>query len=204
MWESSASHLTGEKACGGTTNRGYLVVRYPRSGLLTSSRRLRISDELGDRATGGGDLLLGGTGDGIDRHLQRHGDLALAEDLDEAVLANGTLSHQTLDGDLATLGVERGQLVEVHDLVVRIEGVLEALQLREAHLAGHLPTLEALRNLVTGLRALGTTTGRLTLRRLTTTHTGLGGLGARGGTEVVDLERVVLRHDQSTSSTVTR
>src|SRR5690606_24147283 len=40
--------------------------------------------------------------------------------------------------------------------------------------------------------------------RLTTTDTGLGGLGARGGTEVVDLERVLLRHDQSTSSTVTR
>src|SRR6476619_2276743 len=162
------------------------------------------SDELGDGTAGGGDLLLGGAGDGVDRHLQRHGDLALAEDLDEAVLANGTLGDETLDGDLATLRVQRAQLVEVHDLELGLERVTEALQLRKAHVEGHLATLEALRNLVTGLRALGTTTSRLTLRRLTTTDTGLGGLGARGGTEVVDLERVVLRHDQSTSSTVTR
>ncbi|KDN84769.1 hypothetical protein KCH_32960 [Kitasatospora cheerisanensis KCTC 2395] len=68
---------------------------------------------------------------------------------------------------------------------------------------GHLATLEALRNLVAGLGALGTTTGGLTLGALTTTDADLVGLGARGGTQVVDLDRVV-RHDQSTSSTVTR
>ena len=90
--------------------------------------------------------------------------------------------------------VELGQLVQVDDLELARNGVLEALELRETHVEGHLPALEALRNLVAGLGALGTTTGRLALGRLTTTHTGLGGLGARGGTQVVELQRVVIRH----------
>src|SRR5690606_12616675 len=111
---------------------------------------------------------------------------------------------QVLDGDGATLGEQRGQLVQVHDLVLGTEGVLEPAELREAHVQRHLPTLEAGGNLVTSLRTLGSTTRRLTLRGLTATHTGLRGLGTGGRTEVVDLQRLVLRHDHSTSSTVTR
>src|SRR5205823_718363 len=138
---NSAGHLTGdrtavERPTGDAPNDGH-----PRSVEPTNS------DELGDGAAGGGDLLLGGAGNGGHR-------------------------------DLATLRVERGQLLQVHDLELLVGGVLEALQLREAHVEGHLPTLEALRNLVTGLGALGTTTSGLTLGRLTTTDTGLGGLGA--------------------------
>lgn len=110
------------------------------------------------------------------------------------VVAHRTLGDQVGHGDLSTLGVERRELVQVHDLVLGAERVLEALELRETHVEGHLPTLEALRNLVTGLGALGATTGGLTLGRLTTTHTGLGGLGARGGPEVMGLQRLVLRH----------
>ena len=61
------------------------------------------------------------------------------------------------------------------------KGFLKPFSFGEPHVEGHLPTLEALRNLVAGLRALGTTTPASTLGRLTTTDTGLGGLGARAG-----------------------
>src|SRR4029079_12408510 len=77
--------------------------------------------------------------------------------------------------------------------------VLEALELRQAHVDGHLPTLERRRDVLTGLRALGAAARRLALGALTATHTGLRGLGARRGTQVVNLDR-----HYSTSSTCTR
>src|SRR5690606_14309939 len=87
-----------------------------------------------------------------------------------------------------------------HDLVLHPERVGEALELRQAHVQRDLAAFEAGRHLVTGLGALGAATGGLALGRLTTTHAGLGGLGAGGRTQVVQLDR----HDQSTSFTVTR
>src|SRR5690606_11723701 len=159
---------------------------------------------LRDRAAGRQDLLLGGRRDAVHGDLELDVDLTVAEHLHGLALADRTLRDQVLDGDGATLGEQRGQLVQVHDLVLGTEGVLEPAELREAHVQRHLPTLEAGGNLVTSLRTLGSTTRRLTLRGLTATHTGLRGLGTGGRTEVVDLQRLVLRHDHSTSSTVTR
>src|SRR5699024_7555979 len=97
------------------------------------------------------------------------------------------------------------------------------------HVQRHLSSLKAGRHLVTSLRALGATTSGLTLGCLTATHTGLCGLGARGGTQVVHLQGAAgtlgrrgsgdrllcsrllgpslllgVSHVQSTSSTVTR
>src|SRR5690606_38314170 len=109
--------------------------------------------------------------------------------LDELALADRTLRHEVLDRDRSTLRVELGQAVEVHDLVLGTERVLEAAQLGQAHVERHLATLERRRHLVARLRALRAATRRLTLRRLTTTHTGLRGVRARGGTQVVHLEQ---------------
>src|SRR5690606_33586241 len=142
-----------------------------------------------DRAPGREDLLTRGRRQGVDldRELDRH--LAGAEHLDELALADRTLRHEVLDRDRSTLRVELGQAVEVHDLVLGTERGLEAAQLGQAHVERHLATLERRRHLVARLRALRAATRRLTLRRLTTTHTGLRGVRARGGTQVVHLEQ---------------
>src|SRR6478609_5020493 len=120
------------------------------------------------------------------------GDVAGAQHLDGLVLANGTLFDQVLHGDCATFREQLVELVQVYNLVLNPERVLEAAQLRQAHVQRQLAAGKASLDLVTGLRTLGTATSGLTLGTFTTTNAGLGGLGTRGGTQVVNLQCVLL------------
>src|SRR5581483_5919667 len=158
--------------------------------------------ENGDRTASGLDLLLGRRREGVRGDLDLDGDVARAEHLDRLVLANQTFGDEVLLGDRTGLREGLRDLVQVHDLELDLERVLEALELRQTHVDGHLATLERDRHVVTSLRALGTTASRLTLRALTATHTGLGLLRARRRGQVVELQRSFSH--QSTSSTVTR
>src|SRR5690606_40539528 len=111
-------------------------------------------------------------------------------------LADSTLGDQRLDGDVATLGEQLTQPVQVDDLVGRLEQrVGEALQLRQTPLQRHLATLEAGVDRGAGVRALGAATGGLALRRLAAALTGLRLVGTGGRTQVVDLEWSLVRHD---------
>src|SRR3954469_271682 len=139
-------------------------------------------------SAGGLDLLLGRGGERLDRHVDLDGDVALAEDLDRLAVADRTLGHEPVDGDLATLGEQLPEPVEVHDLELDPERVLEALELGQPHVDRHLPTLEGRGHLVAGLGALGAAAGGLALGGLTATHAGLGGLGTRSRAQVVELE----------------
>src|SRR6185312_13289281 len=124
---------------------------------------------------------------------------------DGLVLANGALLDQVLDRDVAALGEQFRDLVQVHDLVLDAERVLEAAQLRQAHVQRQLPACEAGLDLVTGLSALGAAASGLALGRLAATHAGLGGLGAFGRAQVVYLECLFdLGHAYFASSTFTR
>src|SRR5690606_38955493 len=91
--------------------------------------------QLGNGATGRGDLLLRGVREGVSLHVHRDRDLTGAQHLDRLVLADSTLGDQRLDGDVATLGEQLTQPVQVDDLVGRLEQrVGEALQLRQTPL----------------------------------------------------------------------
>src|SRR5690606_5437337 len=144
---------------------------------------------LADRASGREDLLTSRRRQSVDLDRELDRNLAGAEHLDELTLADRALGNEVLDRDRATLGVELGQAVEVHDLVLGAERVLEPAQLGKTHVQGHLAALERRRHLVARLRALGTATRRLALRRLTATHSGLCGARAGSRTQVVDLEQ---------------
>ena len=58
--------------------------------------------------------------------------VALAEDLDRLAVADGALGDERVDGDLAAVGEELADPVEVDDLELDLERVLEALELRAA------------------------------------------------------------------------
>src|SRR5665647_573882 len=131
--------------------------------------------EDGGRATGGLDLVLGSRRELVSRDAHLDGDLAGAQHLHELAITDSTLGHQVLDRHVAALGEQHRDAVEVDDLVLGAEGVLEATELGQPHVHRHLPTLEALRNLVARLRALGAAAGSLApLAALTATHAGLG------------------------------
>src|SRR5688572_33473543 len=115
--------------------------RFPMFGPLLMS--LTGWSELGGAATGSSDLLLGGGGERVRAHLHSHGDVAGTEDLDRVAAANGALGDQVLHTDRATVGEELVEAVEVDHLELHLERVLEALELRQAHVKGHLATLEA-------------------------------------------------------------
>src|SRR5687767_13321733 len=66
--------------------------------------------QLGGGTTGSSDLLLGGAGELVDRHLDGDSQVAVAENLDELVLANGALGNEILDRDLPTLGEQTGDV----------------------------------------------------------------------------------------------
>ncbi len=182
-----APRRTGQRP-GGTDDEGR--GRPPHGGALPRPHRgVALGSDRGGRAARGLDLGDGGGGERVRGHVDLDRDLALAEHLDRLVAADRTLGDQVLDRHGATLGEQCADLVEVDDLELHLEGVLEALELREPHVDGHLATLEGDRDLVAGLGALGTATRGLALRGLTATHAGLGGLGALGRAQVVQLER---------------
>src|SRR5699024_2363690 len=102
-------------------------------------------------------LLLSRARDLVDLNVQLHRDVSVSEDLDLLVLANGALGHEVVDGHVAARGVELGETLEVHNLVLNAEGVLEPAQLRRTHVRRELSTLETGAHLVAGLSSLGTT-----------------------------------------------
>src|SRR5919112_5011547 len=120
------------------------------------------------------------------------GDVAGAQHLHGLVLANCTLFDQVLHGDCATFREQLVELVQVYNLELNPERVLEAAQLRQAHVQRQLAAGKASLDLVAGCSTLRATTGGLTLGCFTTTNAGLGGLGTRGGTQVVNLQGVLL------------
>src|SRR5688572_32368944 len=65
-------------------------------------------------------------------------------------LADRALGDELVDGDAATLGEQLTDPVEVDDLVLLAEGVLEALQLGQAHVRSeeHTSELQSQSNLV--------------------------------------------------------
>ncbi len=113
------------------------------------------------------DLLDSGSRCLVDNNVHLDGDFAVAQNLHELVLTNGTLSNQCLDGDVATVGEQFLDAVQVNNLVLGAEGVLEAAQLRQAHVQRQLTAFEACTNLVTCLGTLGTATCGLTLGAFT-------------------------------------
>src|SRR5690606_1740599 len=119
-----------------------------------------------------------------------------AEDLDRLVLPDGALGDQRLDGDVATLGEQLTEPVQVDDLVGRLEqGVGEALELRQTPLERHLATLEPEVDVGARVRALGAAARGLALGRLAATLADLRTVGAGGRPQVVDLERSLVSHD---------
>src|SRR6187401_1901317 len=95
--------------------------------------RFAATSPLGGGPTRSGDLLLGGAGELVRRHLHGNGDLALAEHLHELVLANRTLGDELVDADGAALGEQLRDGHQVHDLVFGTEPVGEALELGQPH-----------------------------------------------------------------------
>src|SRR5665811_1420371 len=118
----------------------------------------------------------------------------------QLIVADGTLLDQSLDIDVATLGEENLDTIQVNDLEFLAEWVLEPLQLGQAHMNRDLAALEADGNLITGFGALRSTAGGLALASLTTTNTGLSGFGSGRRTQVMQFKS----HDQLTSSTLTK
>src|SRR5688572_23474776 len=104
----------------------------------------------GGRTAGGLDLLLRRGGERLGAHLDGDLDLALAQHLDALALADRALGDELVDGDAATLGEQLTDPVEVDDLVLLAEGVLEALQLGQAHVQSeeHTSELQSQSNLV--------------------------------------------------------
>src|SRR5262245_408988 len=147
------------------------------------------------------DLLLRRSRERVGRHLHCHRDLTGPQDLDRLLRPNRTLGGQRLDGHLTAVRVELGQPVQVDDLETRLERAVEAPHLGQPHVDRQLAALEARRNLVAGLRALGAATGGFASpATLAATDSNLGGLRAGRRTQMMQLER----HLQSTSSTTTR
>src|SRR3954453_9890164 len=148
-----------------------------------------LTSDDGSGAAGGLDLLLGRRRERLDGHLAGDRDVALSEDLDRLTLAGRALGDQVVDRHGPALREQLAEAVQVHDLELDPEGVLEPLQLRQAHVQGQLAALEVRRHLVASLGALGATAGRLALGALTATDPGLGRLGPRSGTQVVQFQR---------------
>src|SRR6185503_20830401 len=146
--------------------------------------------QLGGGAARCRDLLLGRSAERVSLQLELHAtELAGAEDLHRLALADRTGVDELGRADLAAVGEELNETVQVDHLEHHLELVLEALELRQPHVDGHLPALERRRHLVAGLGALGAAAGRLALGALTAADTRLRGLGARSRTQVVDLDR---------------
>src|SRR5699024_2157989 len=151
-------------------------------------------------SAGGLDLALGRCGNLVDRHGHGNGDLSVTEDLDRLVLADGTRGDELGDADLAPVREQPLDVGHVDDLEDDLVAVLEALELRKAHVDRHLAALERRGDVLPGLGALGAATGGLALGALTATHAGLVGVGTGRRAQVVQLDG----HAHSVSSTTTR
>src|SRR3712207_1287254 len=107
----------------------------------------------------GGDGPFGAAREGVCLHPDGTGQLAPAEDLDQAVLVDEPGGPEALRRDLVAADGLEG--VEVDHGVLDPERVLEALQLGDALLQGQLAALEADGHGVAGALALGAPAGGL-------------------------------------------
>src|SRR5690606_26755623 len=107
---------------------------------------------------------------------------------DLLILANGTLGNETVDSHLTAARIQFCELVQVDNLVLHTEWVLEAAQLRSAHVQRHLPALETNAHCVAGLRTLRTAAGSLSFRSFAATHTGIRGVGTGNWAQVMHLQ----------------
>src|SRR5690606_20241909 len=112
-----------------------------------------------------------GAAEGVRGDLQIYTlQIPVAEDLDSVALPDSARTDQFLRVDRPTGGEQFRQPVQVHHLVLDLEAVPEPLQLRQAPVDRRLPPLEAGRDLLAGVRALGAPAGGLALRALAATH----------------------------------
>src|SRR3712207_2138343 len=147
------------------------------------------ASENGGAAPGRADLLGSGRGERVRLDVDLDtAELAGAEDLDRLVPADGAGVGKRLRAHGAALREQRRDPVEVDDLEDDLVRALEAGELGQPHVQRGLPTLEPRVRVAPRAGALGAATGGLALGALTATHAGLGGVGAGGRTQVVDLE----------------
>src|SRR5262249_50141016 len=144
--------------------------------------------ECGHGAPRRGDLLARATAELVRGPLDLDGQLAVAEDLDQGVLANRTLGHQLVHTDGTALREQPVDVTDVDDLVLGAEPVAESLELGQPHVNRHLPALEGRRNALACLGALGTAAGGLALGPLTATDPGTSRLRPGRGLQVVQFD----------------
>src|SRR6476620_10042549 len=135
-------------------------------GVSTTGNCPAASLEGGGASACCGNLFCGAGRECVDGDVNLDGDVAGAQHLDGLVLANGTLFGQVLHGDCATFREQLVELVQVYNLELNPERVLEAAQLRQAHVQRQLAAGKASLDLVAGLHTLGTETSGFILCHL--------------------------------------
>src|SRR4051812_44218722 len=148
-----------------------------------------LRSDTGGAAPGRTDLLGRGAGERVRVHVDLDAaEVAGAEHLDRLTAPDGTGLGQTVRVDRTTLREERRDPVEVDDLEHDLVVVLEARELGQPHVQRGLPTLEPGGRVAARTGALGAATGALALGALTAADASLGGMGARGRTQVMNLQ----------------
>src|SRR5690606_32165509 len=130
--------------------------------LVALDRRTAIAPRLGqdlDRTSRGGDGCFSALREGVGLHGDGAGQLTTTEDLHEGTLVGQPLGVEGLRRDLVELG--RLDDVQVDGLVLDPERVVEALELRDAHVERHLAALEPGRDGAARPLALGAAAGGL-------------------------------------------
>src|SRR5829696_1857532 len=162
--------------------------RRPPRDTARASRGSTASDT-GGAAPGRADLLGCGRGERVGLDVDLHAaELAGAQDLDGLVATHGAGLGQRVRVHPTALREQGRDPVEVDDLEDDLVRALETGELGQPHVQRGLPTLEPGVRVATRAGALGAATGRLALGALAAADSRLGGVGARGGTQVVDLQ----------------
>src|SRR6266536_2078992 len=152
-----------------------------------------VISQLGGCSARRGDLLPGGSGERVRGHPQPGCRVAGAEYLDQLARAHRPPGDEVTGGDVAALRVQRGQPIQVDDLVSGLEPLVgEALELGQPAVQRHLAALEGGGHLTARLGALGAAARGLSLRRLAAADPGARGARARSGTQVMQLEAPAL------------
>src|SRR5580704_1758928 len=139
------------------------------SKLARTCLRAAVISQFGNSSARCSDLGAGRGRESVSADLQCRRYLTLPEDLDQLSRTNRAVGGQVLGGHGAAIWVERGQPVQVDDLVGRLElGIGEALQLGQPAVQRHLSAFERLRNRRPGLAALSAAPGSLALGGLAT------------------------------------
>src|SRR3954454_12517201 len=143
----------------------------------------------GGTAPGGADLLGGRCGERVGVDVDLHAaQVAGAEHLDRLATTHRAGIGEGVGVDGTALREQGSDPVEVDDLEHDLVVVLEARELGQPHVQRGLPTLEPGGRVAARTGALGAATGALALGALTAADASLGGVGARGRTQVVNLQ----------------